>query len=118
MRRFRRKAFGGAGGSRGRRSRTRPALECLEGRQLLTGPQPYALTGDRWPNATPITYSIAADGVTWDRKANVLNAAMDAGFAAGAWQDEIARALQAWAAVADVDFVRVADSPLAYNTAG
>ena len=83
-----------------------------------TGTQPYLLTGDRWSNATPITYSIAADGVTWDRKANVLNAAMDARFAADAWQDEIARALQTWASVANIDFVRVADSALAFDTVG
>ena len=107
------------GGTRVGRMRSRPAPECLERRELLTaGARPYVLTGDRWSNASPITYSIAADGVTWDRKANVLNAAMDARFAAAAWQDEIARALQTWASVADVDFVRVADSPLAFDTVG
>ena len=87
-------------------------------RAPATGTQPYLLSGDRWSNATPITYSIAADGVTWDRKANDLNAAMDARFAADAWQAEIARALQTWASVADIDFVRVADSALAFDTVG
>ena len=115
---FWKKADGGTSGSRGRRSRNRPVLECLEKRELLTGTQPYVLTGDLWSNASPITYSIAADGVTWDRKTNVLNAAMDARFATDAWQDEIARALQTWASVADIDFVRVADSALAFDTVG
>src|SRR5829696_3502694 len=99
------------GGTRGGRSRNRPALECLERRELLAGTQPYLLSGDRWSNATPITYSIAADGVTWDRKVNNLNAALDARFGRDAWQAEIDRALQTWASVADIDFVRVADSP-------
>jgi hypothetical protein len=112
------KADGRTSGSRGRRSRNRPALECLEERELLTGTQPYLLSGDRWSDAAPITYSIAADGVAWDRKANVLNAAMDARFAAEAWQGEVARALQTWASVADVDFVRVADSASAFDAVG
>ncbi len=106
------------GGTRAGRTRNRPALESLERRELLAGTQPYALAGDRWSNATPITFSIAADGLTWDRNTNVLNAAMDARFAAGTWQDEIARALQTWASVADVDFVRVADSALDFDTVG
>ncbi len=106
------------GGTRAGRTRSRPALECLERRELLTGTQPYLLTGVRWSNDTPITYSIAADGVNWDRKVNVLNAAMDARFASGAWQDEIARALQTWASVANINFVRVADSALAFDTVG
>ena len=112
------KSDGRTSGSRGRRSRNRPVLECLEKRELLTSTQPYLLTGDRWSNATPITYSIAADGVTWDRKANVLNAAMNARFATGAWQGEIARALQTWASVANINIVRVADSALAFDTVG
>ena len=115
---FRKRENARDGGTRAGRTRRRPALECLERRELLAGTQPYVLTGDRWSNATPITYSIAADGVAWDRKANVLNAAMDARFAADAWQDEIARALQTWASVADVDFVRVADSALAFDAVG
>src|SRR5829696_8184573 len=106
------------GGTRAGRNRNRPAPECLERRELLAGTQPYLLSGDRWSNATPITYSIAPDGVTWDRKTNVQNAAMDARFGPDVWQDEIARALQTWASVADIDFVRVDDSPLGYNTVG
>src|SRR3954462_10859976 len=100
------------------RSRNRPAPECLERRELLAGTQPYLLSGDRWSNETPITYSIAPDGVTWDRRANNLNAAMDARFGAGAWEDEIARALQTWASVANIDFVPVADSPLDFDVSG
>ncbi len=119
MRRFGEKAVGVACGSRGRRSRNRPVLESLERRELLTtGSQPYLLTGNRWSNATPITFSVAADGVTWDRKANVLNATMDARFATDAWQREVARALQTWASVADINFVRVADSGLAFDAVG
>ena len=118
MGRFWGKASGVACGSRGRRSLTPPAPECLEGRELRTGAQPYVLAGGRWSDATAITYSIAPDGVAWDRQVNALNAAMDARFVAGAWRDEIARALQTWAAVADIDFARVADSALAFDTAG
>ena len=105
-----------ARGPGGRRAGRR--WNAWRGASSSTGTQPYLLSGDRWSNASPITYSIAADGVTWDRKANVLNAAMDARFAADAWQDEIARALQTWASVADIDFVRVADSALAFDTVG
>ena len=100
------------------RRRARPGCERLEGRQLLAGDLGYVLSGTSWANPAHITYSIAPDGVFWDQATNTLNADLDARFGNASWQRELARALQTWATVANIDIVQVGDSPLAMDVPG
>lgn len=90
------------------RRRSRPACEDLEGRQLLASGG-YMLSGDQWDNAERITYSIAPEGASWNGGSNILSARLDAKLGDNTWERELARALQTWASVADINVVPVAD---------
>jgi hypothetical protein len=105
-----------------RRISPRRWLSCerLEERTLLATPGvDYVVTGYSWPNPSPITYSIAPDGVFWDHGTNVLNSTFNAEFGtSGIWEAQIARALATWESVANINVVPVADGPYDENTLG
>jgi Matrixin len=108
---------------RDRPSRRRPgrrfACESLEPRELLTGlGTDYTLMGGQWNNAQTITYSIPPDGVTWDQGINNVNAVLDAEYGGTSWQGLVARALQTWASVTNLNFTQVADGPYPFNAPG
>src|SRR3954467_6962633 len=96
------------GGNRSRHA-ARPSVEALEARESPGGSD-YVLSGFRWANPDRITYSIAPDGVYWDRGMNDLPTMLNARFGPSAWRREVARALQTWAAVADINIVPRGDS--------
>jgi hypothetical protein len=88
-------------------------LDRLEQRELL-----YVPSGNRWANPNEISYSIVADGVSWDHGANDLNAVMNAKFGPGVWERQLARALQTWASVANINITAVPDANLPFNAPG
>lgn len=99
--------------------RSRVACEPLEGRELLSGVNvDYTLMGGQWNNTQPISFSIAPDGVAWDQSVNNVNARLNAETGGAGWQKLVARALQTWAASANLDFVPAADGPYAFNAPG
>ena len=89
--------------------RTRLSVDGLERRDVP------ATFGIPWANGTALTVSFAPDGADVDGSANELQALMArSGLSAAVWQKEILRAVQAWAARADLNVGVVADdgSPL------
>ena len=99
--------------------RKAPRCESLEVRQMLTGaPTDYVLSGYSWSNPAHITYSFPADGTPWDGGTDNLNAAFAAQFHNASWVRSIAKALQTWASVANINVVPVADSSDPFNTFG
>jgi hypothetical protein len=102
---------------RGRHNRVRrsqqPRLEHLETRALL-----YALTGQSWSNPAHISYSIVGDGVSWDHGTSNLNARLNTQAGSDVWKRELARALQTWASVANINITRANDSNLPFDVAG
>ena len=78
----------------------------------------YTLMGGQWNNSTPITFSIAPDGVSWDQGTNNVNAKLNAEFGGTSWQGLVAKALQTWAAVTNLNFTQVADGPYGFNSSG
>ena len=103
-----------------RRSRARRLVcEGLEGRSLLTAASlDYTLMGGQWDNNNPITFSVAPDGAVWDRGTNNVNAVLNSQFGGTDWHQEIAIALQTWAASANLNFVPVTDGPYDFNVEG
>src|SRR5438309_2939238 len=95
----------------------RPGPERLEARELPAG-SGYVLSGFRWSNPADISFSIVPDGVPWDGGTNGLNAFMNARFGDGTWQRELARALQTWASVANINIAQVPDSGPAFDAFG
>ena len=107
--------------SRTRQSRTRRRVACeaLEPRELLSGPgSDFTLMGGQWNNAETITYSFPPDGVAWDTGTNNLNASLNAEYGGTGWQSLVAKALQTWAAVTNLNFTQVSDGPYGFNVAG
>lgn len=101
------------------RPRRRIACEALEPRELLSGlGTDYTLMGGQWDNSQTITYSFPPDGVSWGGGTNNLNATLDAQFGGTGWQALVARALQTWASVTNLNFSQVADGPYAFNAPG
>ncbi|WP_435021290.1 matrixin family metalloprotease [Tundrisphaera sp. TA3] len=78
----------------------------------------YTLMGGQWENPERITFSFAPDGVHWDRGINNINERMNAQFGGSAWKDQIAKALQTWAASANLDFTLVGDGGYDFNASG
>ena len=100
------------------RRRLRPMGERLEDRRLMAADPGYVLSGLQWPNPAHITFSFPPDGVMWDSASNNLNATFNARFGAGAWERQIAMALQSWATVANINVVQVADTALNSDVPG
>ncbi len=100
-------------------TRREPKWEALEERQMLSGAGvDYVLSGYTWSNPSKITYSMPADGVSWDQGVNNLNTILNADYGGGAWKRELAKALQTWASVANINVVPTADSNADFNTQG
>jgi predicted Zn-dependent protease len=78
----------------------------------------YTLMGGQWNNSRTITYSVAPDGVQWDQGINNVNATLDSQYGGTSWQGLVARALQTWAAVTNLNFTEVADGAYPFNAPG
>jgi hypothetical protein len=78
----------------------------------------YTLMGGQWNNSQTITYSVAPDGVSWDQGTNNVNASLNAEYGGSSWQGLIARALQTWASVTNLNFTQVADGAYPFNAPG
>ena len=103
------------------RPKRRLDWEPLEARAMLSASglgTDYTLMGGQWDNSRPISFSFAPDGVSWDQGSNDVNASLDAEFGGTSWQGLVARALQTWAASANLNFTQVADSSSSFNTSG
>src|SRR5262249_13679004 len=96
-----------------RPSHYRPALEALEDR--IT---PYVLSGYKWANVNG-SVSFMPDGtlISSSYPSNLL-AVYNAAYPQATWQREVARALQVWANVSNLNFHFVADDGSPQGTAG
>jgi hypothetical protein len=90
-----------AGTDRGRTRRSR--YETLEPRMLL-----HAAAGREWAS-TDVSVSLLPDGTSTDGYTSSLFSELDAVAPRAAWQRELARALQSWANVSNLDFHFVSD---------
>src|SRR5262245_28883920 len=88
-------------------------LEALEERLV-----PYALSGYTWANPN-VSVSLMPDGTLISSSyASSLFAVYNAAYPQATWQREIARALQVWANVSNLNFHFVADDGSPQGTAG
>src|SRR5215813_11375528 len=93
--------------------RYRPVLEALEDR--IT---PYVLSGYQWANPN-VSVSYMPDGtlIASSYPSNLF-AVYNAAYPQATWQREVARALQSWANVSNLNFHFVADDGSPQSTAG
>jgi hypothetical protein len=90
-----------------------PRLEILEDRLV-----PYALSGYTWANPN-VSVSYMPDGTLISSTyASNLFAVYNAAYPQATWQREVARALQTWADVSNLNFHFVADDGSPQGTAG
>ena len=95
------------------RNRFRPILEGLEERIV-----PYALSGYVWANPN-VSVSFMPDGALISSSfPSNLFAVYNAAYPQATWQHEVARALQSWANVSNLNFHFVADDGSPQGTAG
>jgi hypothetical protein len=96
-----------------RPSRCRLALESLEDRTV-----PYALSGYTWANPN-VSVSFMPDGtlISSSYPSNLF-ATYNAAYPQATWQREVARALQSWANVSNLNFHFVPDDGSPQGTAG
>lgn len=87
-------------------------LEPLETRTLL------ATLGGPWPSPRELTLSFAPDGTQIGLFQSDLFAALGHRRDTAAWQTDVLRALQTWAAVADIDIGLVRDTGRPFGAAG
>jgi hypothetical protein len=106
--------------ARRRSPKFRPQCEPLDGRALMTVVPgfDYVLSGLSWANPAKITYSVAPNGVFWDRATNDMVAQLDAKIGPDVWRRELARSLQTWASVANINIVAVNDGAYPENATG
>jgi len=117
--RFWKKIGRAVGTARASAARKPPRFEMLEERQMLSAAvADYVLSGSTWTNPSHITYSFPADGVSWDQAANNLNTHLNVDYAGGNWKRDLAKALQTWASVANINVVQTSDSNADFNTSG
>src|SRR6516225_3508329 len=100
-------------GQPARRAGCCPALEPLEDRLV-----PYALSGYQWANPN-VSVSFMPDGtlISSSYPSNLF-AVYNAAYPQATWQREVARALQSWANVSNLNFHFVADDGSPQGTAG
>ena len=100
--------------SRPRPSPRRPAprLEALERRDVP------ATFGVPWADPGHLTISFAPDGTAIAGEQSTLFGALDAQMPTAAWQGEVLRAFQAWAARAGINLTVVADDGSPFGVAG
>src|SRR5262249_43935913 len=90
-----------------------PRLELLKDRLV-----PYALSGFTWANPN-VSVSFMPDGTLISSSyASNLFAVYNAAYPQATWQREVARGLQAWADVSNLNFHFVADDGSPQGTAG
>jgi hypothetical protein len=119
LKRFLPQARTALGAPRTSSARKEPKWDTLETRQMLsTASTDYVLSGFTWSNPSKITYSIPADGISWDSGTNNLNATLNAEYGGTSWQYLFAKALQTWAASANINVVPVADNSAPFNARG
>jgi hypothetical protein len=96
-----------------RPGRCRPAVEPLEDRLV-----PYALSGYQWANPN-VSVSFMPDGtlISSSYPSNLFGV-YNAAYPQATWQREVARALQVWADVSNLNFHFVADNGAPQGTAG
>ena len=100
-------------GRAARAARCRLALEPLESRLV-----PYALSGYTWANPN-VSVSFMPDGTLISSGyPSDLFAVYNAAYPQATWQYEVAKALQAWADVSNLNFHFVADDGSPQGTAG
>src|SRR5262249_26917636 len=93
--------------------RFRPQFESLESR--IT---PYVLSGYQWANAN-VSVSLMPDGtVIQPDHASNLFATYNAAYSPATWQYQVARALQVWANVSNLNFHFVTDDGSPQGTTG
>jgi hypothetical protein len=99
--------------ARDRVARRRLVLEPLEERLV-----PYSLSGYVWANPN-VSVSFMPDGtlISSSYQSNLL-ATYNAAYATATWQREVARALQVWANVSNLNFHFVADDGSPQGTSG
>jgi hypothetical protein len=93
--------------------RFRPVLEALEAREVL-----YALSGYTWLNPN-VSVSFMPDGtlISSSYPSNLF-AVYNAAYPQATWQREVARALQSWADVSNLNFHFVSDDGSPQGAAG
>lgn len=89
----------------------RLTAERLEDRSVPT------LFGNPWPDPGHLTFSFAPDGTDVAGVPSRLGATLG-GLGTAAWQREIARAFQTWAAVANLNFAAVSDNGMEFGEPG
>lgn len=77
-----------------------------------------ATWGNPWPDGAHLTLSFAPDGTAIGPRASSLFRTLDDASPRAAWQTEVLRAFQTWAAQANVNFGLVADGGQALGAAG
>ena len=94
------------------RPRLRPTVEQLEARLV-----PYSASGNAWPNPQLVTISFVPDGTVLGTNNGApvysnLFAKLNAhgGWTTATWEDQILKAAQTWAQLANINFDVVSDS--------
>lgn len=77
-----------------------------------------ALFGNAWPDADRLTVSFAPDGTDVGGQQSSLFRTLNAVMPTAAWQGEITRAFQTWAAQGNLSVTVVGDNGAAFGTAG
>src|SRR5215470_3056365 len=110
---FLRRWFQAGRGQAARRANCRLTLEQLEDRVV-----PYALSGFTWANLN-VSVSFMPDGtlISSSYPSNLF-AVYNAAYPQATWQHEVARALQVWADVSNLNFHFVSDDGSPQGTAG
>ncbi len=86
--------------------------------QLEDRTVPAGAFGIPWPDPGHLTLSFAPDGTATPLGSSSLSQTMASAGSAAAWQREVLRAFQSWAAVTNVNVGLVADSGLPFGSAG
>ena len=92
---------------------TRPRLEVLEDRQLLS-----TLEGAQWAHGGRITYSFVPDGTSVGGIPSALYQTLNGSFPTATWQTAIEKAAAVWQAVANINLALVPDNGEAIGAAG
>ncbi|QDU21293.1 matrixin family metalloprotease [Urbifossiella limnaea] len=94
------------------RSRFRPRLDALEGREVP------AQFGVAWGDPTHLTLSFVPDGTPAEGTPSTLFATLDAAVGRAAWQGAVLRAVQTWSELGNLNVGLVADAGQPFGTPG
>jgi hypothetical protein len=98
---------------RRRLRKSRPALEGLEGRQLLS-----SLNGRKWTYGSRITYSFVPDGTSVGGTPSTLFATLNSAAGTSIWQAAFQKAAAYWSSYANINLAQVADNGAPVDTQG